>query len=113
VSDGVVVRDATPLEAAPWAPIPPGHKVVMIDNFARPKSPWRPATAEESARYGCRWTVGPGHLSCRRTPVVMVNRSRGDKPNWWAYCERHLYNQVIENGRLLGPRLVLDDGGAS
>ncbi len=86
-----------------------GYRVVLVDDFARPGSEWAPISGPTSMR--CRYTVGPGHLTCKREPVAMVCRGRGRRygGTWWAYCERHLYGRKLENGKLLNPILIASD----
>jgi len=61
---------------------------------------------ELQSEYLCRYTVGPGHKTCRRRAVVKLRR-RG---RWWRYCELHLYGRWIEGTKVMGWRLVKDGG---
>lgn len=62
---------------------------------------WRvldPMAAARPCRYG-------GNKPCRRPAVAETDRGRWfwarRRPNWWAYCEQHLYGRWIEGGRVM------------
>jgi hypothetical protein len=69
---------------------------------------WRLVTSERRCR---RMT---GHKSCGRPAVAELNRGRwrpaghGRVDAWWAYCADHLYDRWIEDGKVMGWRLVKD-----
>lgn len=55
----------------------------------------------------CRFVAGPNRRSCKRPSVARLDRRIGTRtyreqagPNWWHYCERHLYGQRIYDGQL-------------
>lgn len=62
---------------------------------------WRAFDAPNAERR-CRYTVGPGHATCKRPSVALLRRV-----GWsgfvreWAYCESHLYGRRWESGRIL------------
>jgi hypothetical protein len=109
------VRDATADDR--WAAsrldmISPGYRVVLVDDFARPRSDWAPIQRPTSMR--CRYTVGPGHRTCKRDAVAQLCRGAGRYKGgvWRGYCERHLYGRRLDNGRLLNPILIKDESDA-
>jgi hypothetical protein len=61
----------------------------------------------------CRFTVGPGHKTCREPAVAALDRSSSvsssRSPRWWRYCEDHLYGRRLRDGRVEVRRLVRDD----
>jgi hypothetical protein len=91
---------------------PDGFVAVDVDAFqadAGAVLAWRRPDDWELRNARCRWTVGPGHLTCKKPPVAMLARSRyGSRgPVWWAYCGRHLYRRRIDaQGRLVERRLL-------
>lgn len=89
-----------------------GFVAVEVDAFdPAVGSGWRRPDDYELRVAGCRWTVGPGHLTCRRPPAAMLARSRHGSPlpAWWAYCAEHLYGRRLDPaGRLLERRLLAE-----
>ena len=82
-----------PLPYKEWGDIPAGHELRWVPTGGE----WRVVAPDEQRP--CRWTVGPKHTSCKQPSVAKLDRAfwkhRGDKPNWWHYCEEHLYGRVI------------------
>lgn len=81
-------------------PRPRGYRLVVVDEFIRRGMDWRPAAPGRR----CRWTIGPGHATCKAPAVAELLRGRA----WWGYCERHLYGRIwdAEHQRLLAAVLV-------
>ncbi len=48
----------------------------------------------------CRWTVE--RMRCGRPSVVRLNRARvsSERPQWWHYCERHMFGRRLRDGVL-------------
>ena len=85
--------------------VPAGFVAVVVDAFEG--EGWRPPTDAERDRLGCRWTLGPGHFTCRAEPVAMLARGYRDRVQWWAYCRDHLYGRRLDDtGRLLQRVLI-------
>lgn len=61
----------------------------------------RPAVKYDQAADRCRHGSGPKHPACGQPAVAWLDRGRGRRRNWWAYCERHLFGRWIEDGRLM------------
>lgn len=94
VTDSIIVRPA------PWAPPPEGHhyEAVEQDDWATP--------AVGAGR--CRYGGGGTNKACGRPAVATLFR-RG-KP--WDYCgeREHMYGCWVEDGKVMGWRLVEDEG---
>jgi len=60
----------------------------------------------------CRMKQGK-HAVCGKHAVAALNRGRwqGNKrgESFWHYCAEHLYGRWIEDGKVMGWRLVKDD----
>lgn len=103
------VRDATDEEIRgsywPDGVVPAGHRVVLVD-----AAEYDPDWSLLALGRRCRYTTGPGNVTCKRPAVVLLNRGSGSRPQWWGYCDLqgHLYGRVYEPGpppRLLVPIL--------
>src|SRR5262249_51967340 len=46
------------------------------------------------------------HTCCRVPSVAEFNRGRLGRPSWWAYCADHMYGWWIEDGQVMGWKLV-------
>jgi hypothetical protein len=81
--------------AAAARDVPPGHRLVAVEDTR-----WRLVTGKR-----CRdGAGGGGHMACGRPSVAEFNRDwSGKRPqgNYWAYCERHLFNRWIEDGQVM------------
>lgn len=76
-----------------------------------PSPDWRLVDQQEGSKRRCRWTVGPGHLTCKKPSVAALNRrhrtiSQRFGAAWWHYCGDHLYANWIEDGQVLHWRLT-------
>lgn len=87
-------------------PVPDGYELV----WERPSANWEALIDIEPM--GCRYTVGPGHVTCREPSVARLNRgARGARPQWWHYCADHLYGKRIRDGVVEHQVLRPIDGG--
>lgn len=96
-----------PLPSDTWAArssLPTGFRVAVVDENQRAHGcKW---TVGAEGRL-CRFTVGPGHKTCRQPAAVLLHRHRyGGRRNDWAYCAEHIYGRRIEDGRVLSTILV-------
>lgn len=88
---------ATRERPAPWALPPDGFhfEAVEQDGWVMP-----PVGAGR-----CRY----GKPSCKKPAVATLMRSNGrGGTSPWDYCEEHMYSRWIEDGKVLGWRLVPD-----
>ncbi len=74
----------------PDYPLPAGHR-------------WAPTFDEDwrlvvNLDRRCRANAGHKHRGCGAPAVAELNRSRTDRPMWWAYCADHMYGRWIEEG---------------
>jgi hypothetical protein len=60
--------------------------------------PW--TTKQPTKAHRCRFQTGPERAICGQPAVAWLNRSRGERPIWWAYCEDHMYGRRISNGQV-------------
>lgn len=70
---------------------------------------WAVHGASHPASRPCRYTVGPGHRTCKAPGVAAVIRGTLRKSVWW-YCADHLYGGWIEDGQVMNWRLVELEG---
>lgn len=55
----------------------------------------------------CRFTIGPGHATCKRPAVATLDRAwSGRRSNRWGYCEDHLFSRHIHDGAIWSGRLL-------
>lgn len=90
------------IRPAPWRETPPdGFHFEVVEQDSDWVTP--PIGAGR-----CRM-MSAGHRVCGRSPVasLMRNSARGKAP--WDYCELHLYGRWIEDGKVMGWRLVEGD----
>ncbi len=94
------VRWAKPDE--PWRmrhPVVDGYRVAIVDELQRENSGW----IVDDQNRKCRWTVGPGHVICKRPAVVALYRG---KTGAWGYCEQHPYGRQWTGVSLLSSALL-------
>jgi len=59
----------------------------------------------------CRYGAGNDRGACGRPAVAAMNRKRwtesgGYVPQWWTYCDEHMYGRRIRGGVVEAQRLV-------
>lgn len=91
---GVVDGGARP---TPWALPPDGYHF----EAAVQHGGW---TAPAFGAGRCRWGASRYQKACGKTAVASLMRSNGP----WDYCADHLYGRWIEDGKVMGWRLVED-----
>lgn len=56
----------------------------------------------------CRFTVGH-YQTCGKPAVVTLMRRHGKGDAPWDYCAEHMYGRWVEDGKVMGWRLVKDE----
>jgi hypothetical protein len=69
---------------------------------------WEWAQAHDGWRAGgdgkmCRFTVGPGHTTCRRPAEATLLRGGAGR---YGYCADHLYGRTLHDGAVWSPLLT-------
>jgi hypothetical protein len=74
--------------------VPEGYELVAVpEDSLRGGLEWRLATGMR-----CRMLTA-GHC-CKRPSVAEIDRGR-TRPQWWAYCESHMFGRWVENGQVM------------
>ncbi len=101
----LIVTGELAVRPTPWSVPPDGfhfEAVEQTDDYL----PWvTPAVGAGR----CRFTVGPGRKRCGAPAVATLMRGSRDRKRPWDYCADHLYGRWIEDGKVMGWRLVEDD----
>lgn len=85
---------------APWAPPREGFHWEAVEQGGDWLTP-----AIGAGR--CRWGASPKTKACGQPAVATLMRGFPGKP--WDYCAEHLYGRWIEDGKVMGWRLVADE----
>lgn len=91
----------------PWSPPPEGFHFEAVEQGPEWKTPSIGAGR-------CRFQVG--RKACGKPTVATlmrpVYRHTGTKAQPWDYCADHLYGRWLEDGKVMGWRLIRDDAAA-
>lgn len=89
------VSESGTVRAAQWE-CPPGYHFEAVEHAG-----WE-TPAVGAGR--CRYRVG--RFACGRAAVATLWRGRPARK--WDYCQKHLYGRWIEDGKVMGWKLVRD-----
>lgn len=87
---------------APWGDPPEGFHFEVVEQGPDWITP--PIGAGR-----CRYGAGPGKPACGRPAAATLMRGFGHQARPWDYCSDHLYGRWIEDGKVVGWRLLKDD----